>query len=622
MNDPGGLHRQIAQYEAIVKSHEDGATKQVEDIWSSTQPGIDAAREIIRRQEALIAQTEAEREARKRDIFSHASEVTAHTRSLLGDAKHQLSAVSAPILRLPNECIAEIMQYFNVTNHPVVLLLVSKKWNAIATDTPRLWSKIAITHGLDCRRILRLGGAHICGSLEHLSSVLSLAKYSPLDIELCTRSQSATQQIPMPSGSSTTEVSDCDKYWPNAALNLIGADGRSPRWRSLYITAWYGRDEVPFKAIKGPFSNLRLLYISPFDDECRWAYIPLVAAIVQGSPRLSTVHMDRSSHSSVSIIQGIDGWENQRFWRNIKYYHSLNRCEDLSVLSQASRLTELSLSSWRDIPRSQPVSLPCLRILRLSHSPLQLLDKLRFPILEILFLGYGVSIGVVNPGTIPVPSVRSIISNDCSDVRIFQRFSAPIIRHLHISCLDYDDRTAQSNAWRKTFSETFDGSQFMPKPISLHLELPVTESQLLSALYLLPQIEELRISLERPLGSKFWSALVPRGAGGRRKAKQYCPKLRILVVEPRLWIYGNAPELTKAQTLELGVRMATAREQEGQTLTHLLFRWFDRSTDEVLGSFSTLPLHPSRGIYPYYHYHNCKNRFCRSFSSYDCLVGD
>jgi len=486
MNDPGGLHRQIAQYEAIVKSHEDAATKQVEDIWSSTQPGIDAARKIIRRQEALIAQTEAEREARKRDIFSHASEVTAHTRSLLVDAMHQLAAVSAPILRLPTECIDEIMQYFNMTHSPLVLLLVSKRWNAIAAGIPRLWSKIALIHGPDCRRILALGGAHICGSLEHLSSVLSLAKDSPLDIELCSRSQSATRQIPMPSGSSTTKVSDCDKYWPNEALKLVGADGRSPRWRSLYITAWEGTDEVPFKAIKGPFSNLRLLYILSFDGGHRWAHKPLVAA----TPHLSTVHIDRSSRSSVSIIQWINGWKHQNFWRNIKYYHSLTRCEDLSVLSQASRLTELSLSSWRNIPQSQPVSLPCLRILRVLDSPLQLLDKFRFPILDTLFLDGVMSIGVVNPGTIPVPFLRSIISDNCSDARILQRFSAPIMRNLYMS---WQDSTMQARAWRKTFLETFDGSQFMPKPISLHLELPVTESQLLSALYLLPQIEELRI---------------------------------------------------------------------------------------------------------------------------------
>ena len=598
MNTPDGVHRRIAQYEAIVKSHEDAAARQVEDIWSSTQPGIDAAREIIRRQEALIAQTEAEREARKRDIFSHASEVTAHTRSLLGDAKHQLAAVSAPILGLPTECIVEIMQYFNEVSRTVVFLLVSKRWNAIATATPRLWSKIAITYGLNSHRFLRLGGAHICGSLEHLSSVLSLAKDGPLDIELCVRSQSGTQQtqrqtqILVLGSSSTTDAPDNDKHWPYEALKLVGADGRSQRWRSLYITAWYGmEDDIPFRAIKGPFSNLRILSIRSFGTMRTWPYTPLVAAIVQGAPRLSTVHT-----ADLCILQGIDGWKHQRFWRNIECYHSLAApCDDLSILSQAPRLTDLSLSSWRYIPPSQPVSLPCLRTLWLSRSLLQLLDKFRFPILETLFLDDVVLTGVVNPGTIPVHSVRSIIYTNCSDVRTLQRFSAPTLYHLHISCQGYTGSRAETKALQMSFSETFGGSQFMPKPISLHLDLPITESQLLLALYLLPQIEELRIKQRRPHGSKFWNALVPRGASGRRKAKQYCPKLRIMVFEARLCPYGNSTELSKAQILELGVKMATAREQEGQTLTHLLFIWFDESKDEVLGSFSTLPLHPSPG---------------------------
>jgi hypothetical protein len=57
----------------------------------------------------------------------------------------------------------------------------------------------------------------------------------------------------------------------------------------------------------------------------------------------------------------------------------------------------------------------------------------------------------------------------------------------------------------------------MPRPVSLHLELPISENQLLSALFLLPQIEELKIMPLHPLGTKFWSALTPRGAGGRKK---------------------------------------------------------------------------------------------------------
>ena len=52
----------------------------------------------------------------------------------------------------------------------------------------------------------------------------------------------------------------------------------------------------------------------------------------------------------------------------------------------------------------------------------------------------------------------------------------------------------------------------------------------------------------------------------------------------------------KAQTLGLGIEMAKARKLEGQDLTHLIFRWCDESKYEVLGFFSSLPLHPSPRI--------------------------
>lgn len=183
MNTADDLSRRIKKYEAIITCHQATAKKQIEDIWSATQPNIDAAREIIRHKEALITQTEVDREVEKQHILSITSEVIEPTLILLADVKHQLATISAPILRLPTECIAEIMQYFNVHNSAVILLLVSKRWNTIVKATPRLWSKIIVTDA-GFYGTLHLKEAHICKSLKHLSFVLSFSKNAALDIEL------------------------------------------------------------------------------------------------------------------------------------------------------------------------------------------------------------------------------------------------------------------------------------------------------------------------------------------------------------------------------------------------------------------------------------------------------
>ena len=589
MND---LSRRIEEYEATIKNREDAATKQIEGIWSSIQQEIDAAREAVRHHEALIARAEAERVARKQDILLNASEVTASTRCLLADAKHQLAAISTPVLRLPTECIAEIMKYFNVDDTTTVLLLVCKRWNAIAKAMPQLWSKIAIIGDPWSHRSRTLKEAHACHSIEHLSSVLSLAKDVPLDIELC----AAHRTTPLNQSTSVTRSGEhVDGLpWLKKGLELLVADGRSRRWRSLYITPWYNMNGAPFKGISGPFDNLRLLYIrqgSSYEDPAhvKVSFLPLLDAVVQSAPHLSTI-----DSNNPYLIQRVNGWKDRIIWRNIKSYHSVILTNDFSFLSEASRMTDLSVYRCFETPRNEPVSLPNLCTLALFQSCIETLKGFRLPVLETLLLIELHSSFEADPGTITIPSATSVIIPMCWNVRVLQCFSAPTLNHLHITSPPHST-LREARAWQTSFVETFNGSQFMPRPTSLHLEAYINDSQLLSALFSLPEIKELKLSLPQPLGSKFWTALTPRGADGRKKPKQYCHQLRIIViVEMKSWRCRRGQQVTsKDRSLELAVKMATAREQEGQALTHLLFKWDDRSKNEVLGSFSTLPVHPS-----------------------------
>ena len=368
-------------------------------------------------------------------------------------------------------------------------------------------------------------------------------------------------------------------------MRLLGSDGQSRRWRSLYITSWSGKNKEPFTAINGPFTNLLSLYIRTISAGQGAPYEPLVAAIVQDAPRLSTVDT-----ADFFILQRIQGWKDQRFWGTIESFRSLTRCDDWNFLSQATKLKELTLAHWELIPRNEPVHLPCLHTLRLFQSYTQPLSGFRLPALKELFLDSARFTHMTD--AIPLLNVTSIVSTNCDDVRILRHFLVPSLYHLHIESQDYRDGRAHLRGWSKSFTETFDGSEFMPRPTSLHLWLPITEIQLLSALFELPQLRELKVIPIRPLGSKFWTALKPRGAGGRKKVKQYCNQLRILVVEIKPVLFRCGEFLSKARTLELAIEMAVAREQEGQTLTHLILSWDDGSKDEVLGSFTTLPLHP------------------------------
>jgi hypothetical protein len=146
--------------------------------------------------------------------------------------QHQLAAISAPILRLPRLCRRNI----NVDTPILMLLLVSKRWNAVAAATPQLWSKIVL-YGTNFYQPLRLKGAHICKSLEHLSFVLSLAKNVPLDIELACAGalpprRLMTSQNPAVGGglmmgpSEMMDPSETDFDWRNKSLGSSEQTGK------------------------------------------------------------------------------------------------------------------------------------------------------------------------------------------------------------------------------------------------------------------------------------------------------------------------------------------------------------------------------------------------------------
>ena len=132
----------------------------------------------------------------------------------------------------------------------------------------------------------------------------------------------------------------------------------------------------------------------------------------------------------------------------------------------------------------------------------------------------------------------------------------------------------------------------MRKLTSLHLEVPVSDLEILSVLNHLPQLQELKISpIQYFPGAKFWGGLTPKGTRTRKQGIHCCPVLKILVLEVKDPYYGGQGP-NSSRILELALELANARRAEGHPLTHLLIKLGDGTVHEIIGDFKTLPSYP------------------------------
>jgi hypothetical protein len=576
------LQHEITECKVAIKLEEDAATKEIDGIWAATQLDIDVAREELRKLEARIAQMETEREARKKDIMQSAFKRTSSTRKTLADAKHELASISAPILRLPIECTAEIFQWhFEMRGVSILIASVCRRWALIARGIPRLWSRITVTDREDPRQALHLMGSHECRSIPILKVFLSMAKDVPLDVEL------ARFKTPRPPSPPLSNTNTTPPLWTDEALRLLAADGRSRLWRSLYITSWSGGDQAPCAAIQGPFENLRHLFIRSFPYPPRPSYQPLVAAILDSAPQLS--HIDTSDSI---VIRSMKDWTSSSFWGRIEQYGNLSSPSDRHFLANARRLRNLTLVEWRERVHSDRVVLPSLRTLCMIRSSAEAIGDFELPVLETLIMKSSDGFRTPEPRSVHLPAATSLISVGCRDVRALIAFTAPVLQHLYLAFHHHMGRNTQSKKWQRSFVETFEECEFMRVLTSLHLEVPVGDSEILSVLNHLPQLQELKISpVQYFPGSKFWGGLTPKGTRTRKKGTYCCPVLKVLVLEVKDSYHGvqgpNSPRV-----LELAQELANARLAEGHPLTHLLIRLGGGIAHEVSGDFRTLPSHP------------------------------
>jgi len=437
-----------------------------------------------------------------------------------------------------------------------------------------------VTDRDDPRQILHLTGSHECRSIPILRVFLSMAKDTPLDIELA-RFKAPRAPSPPSSNVSTTPL------WTDAALRLLAADGRSRLWRSLYITSWNGGDQAPYAGVQGPFENLRCLFIRSFPYPPRPSYYALVVSILESAPQLS--HIDTSDSI---VIRSMKDWTSPSFWERIEQYGNLSSPSDRRFLANARRLRELTLVDWRERVHTEKVLLPSLRTLRIARSGAEAIGDFELPVLETLIMKSSDGFRTPTPRSIHLPAATSLVSVDCRDIRALMAFSAPVLRHLYLAYHHHMGRNTQSKEWQRSFIETFEECEFMRKLTSLHLEVPVSDLEILAVLSHLPQLQELKISpVQYFPGSKFWGGLTPKGTRTRKQGIHCCPILRILVLEVKELYYGGQG-LSSSRILELALELANARGADGHPLTHLLIKLGDGTSHEIIGDFKTLPSYP------------------------------
>ena len=92
---------------------------------------------------------------------------------------HQLAVITSPVLSLPHEVMERIFNWYALGGNLGTLLLVCRRWTAIAYNVPHLWSRVSITDYPASSK-----GSIGCTDLNHLRSVLSRSRSTPLHIKI------------------------------------------------------------------------------------------------------------------------------------------------------------------------------------------------------------------------------------------------------------------------------------------------------------------------------------------------------------------------------------------------------------------------------------------------------
>ena len=544
---------------------------------SETQVDVNNAEDQIVPQKQIIIADQERRIAAVSDAGRlHLEE---SQRPELADLQYKSSVIASPILDLPHEVTAEIFQWHTwIGGNLQILLLVCKRWTAIAYASPRLWSRISLYNS--------------CMSLNQLRLFLSRSQSAPLQIGIGGVSWFRRNKI-APTSFSHTSLGPTNY---TEAIKLILDDEILRRCTSInFRDDSIPSDDPSYQAAVEAMTVLPLLSSICISARRLKTYeLCVLRSLARRSPCLRHICYIDWDMSPQEL--GAESWANR-----IETYGWVSASKLCLSLQESPSLRKLKIEGKPVVP----ITLLAVQELRWDHLTFPGFPFITAPQLHTLLADHARDEPVAPPpaASITLPSLRIAIHLNMPDITVLRAFQTPALEQLSIESV---------HSSPTDLLQVFDGSNHMPTLKSLHFNCAYTDTALIAILRQLPQLEELRVAGGIPQEA-FWEALTPScnldtwshllgSYLDARATNILVPKLQILLVDnlqQYMAYYRGSEDYLKAVsskggdwTVTRASAVAVARERAGCPLKTLAC-WDPISKVTVLiGSLESLPQRP------------------------------
>ena len=504
---------------------------------------IHASEKRIAGHHEIITPKHVEREKRVAAVHEEGRERREELIRKLENSKFEPSVIGPPILILPYEITVEIFNWHMLRGGRLAtVLLVCKQWSTVAYNSPRLWSRIAVTDRSADQ--LRLQGAIICATLDYFRSVLSRAQSSPLQIELFFHRHPLSLSKEIFSHPSSLWWGHHASFNRQEAIKLIFNSEILRRCTFLLL----GKLSLDIQQLLTKETVLPLLSSLHIDGVTLHNHeIYLVQSLIRVSPSLRHIRCHSSNLSPQDL--GVGMWA-----KRIESYGWMYPSGPCPLLHQCSSLRQLGIIGDPGVP----LTLPALQVLRWQVHTYTMLHHITAANLHTLILRHPPP-GVVRPsaGAITLPNLRVAIHVGIYDLTSLHAFQTPALEHLSIQ-----SRTRSPTA----LFELFDGLDHMPAPKSLHLDCAFSDAALITVLGRLPWLEELQVAGTiaqdafweglTPSRDPSWQEWLPVSYPDERATRVLTPNLKILLVN-----YSTGPLYTPPKSQPIQVKSVTRRQR-------------------------------------------------------------
>jgi hypothetical protein len=436
-------------------------------------------------------------------------------------------SLSAPIRGLPAEILAEIFLVATIVYRCSALRLmrVCRSWRSVLLTTSRIWSTIRV------RTRTRA---------DFVEFLVERTRRVTLDVEIDTDSDSEPH------------ISDPSRSFTSLAV----VAETSARWRNLTIHSFPKEPDLTNSGVlgtgltfEGPMDALESFRITgPCEMSTALSELIELVRCSKGS-QFTTLEL-----STCDALYHFAKPPSSRF----RYLHSfkvdLAEMKDtLDILPQFERLEHLYAHRLQLPLYSETTHLPLLRTLKrlfLKSTSVQWMQGRSFSkLLECTIIWPHLPEALLSRGPVNLP-VCTQFTYDDHLLQPLTAFNLPSVDKLVI----------RNEAWNRPRGSQQLGFIWGPNihrkvlsPRVLHLDTQCFDQHLISALKMIPEVEELVLGLVRPdaLGKKFLlSMLAKKGRGASTSANTtwiatLCPHLRILGLKYRRWLRNHeADEIT------------------------------------------------------------------------------